>query len=204
VTKIEVRNLYKIFGSNPKRIIPLLEKGESKETILKKTGNGVGVNNVNFQVEEGEIFVVMGLSGSGKSTLIRCLNQLIEPTSGDILVDGENMIGCGKEALLKVRRKKISMVFQNFALLPHRTIESNVAFGLEIQGIKPERRLQKAREAIALVGLQGYENFLPSELSGGMQQRVGLARALCNRSGHPVDGRGVQCPRSPYPEGNAG
>lgn len=176
--KLEVKNLYKIFGQNPTKIMPLLEKGESKETILKKTGYGVGVNNANFQVEEGEIFVIMGLSGSGKSTLIRCLNRLIEPTSGEVVIDGENIVGCNKETLLNIRRKKIAMVFQNFALLPHRNIERNVAFGLEIQEESPAARLEKAREAIELVGLKGYESSMPSELSGGMQQRVGLARAL--------------------------
>lgn len=176
--KVEVKNLYKIFGQNPGKILSLLKKGEDKKSVLKKTGHSVGVNNASFEVEEGEIFVVMGLSGSGKSTLIRCLNLLIRPTAGEILIDGENIVGLGKEKLLEVRRKKISMVFQNFALLPHRTIESNVAFGLEIQGTPIRERLQKAREAIGLVGLKGYETSLPSQLSGGMQQRVGLARAL--------------------------
>lgn len=178
--KVEVRNLYKIFGSSPKKIIPLLESGKEKNEILKTTGHGVGVNNVNFQVEEGEIFVVMGLSGSGKSTLIRCLNLLIRPTSGEVLIDGENIVNCGKEALLNVRRKKIAMVFQNFALLPHRTVESNVEFGLEVQGTEPAARRRKARDALRLVGLEGYEDRMPSQLSGGMQQRVGLARALAN------------------------
>lgn len=178
MAKIEVKNLYKIFGQNPTKVIPMLENGASKQEILKQTGNGIGVNNANFQVDEGEIFVVMGLSGSGKSTLIRCLNRLIEPTSGAVIIDDENIVGCSKETLLNVRRKKIAMVFQNFALLPHRNIESNVAFGLEIQGNNPAERLEKAREAIELVGLKGYENSMPSELSGGMQQRVGLARAL--------------------------
>ena len=177
-SKIEVKNSYKIFGQNPTKVIPLLKKGESKQSVLKSTGYSVGVNNANFHVEDGEIFVVMGLSGSGKSTLIRCLNLLIKPTSGEILIDGENIVGCSKEKLLEVRRKKIAMVFQNFALLPHRNIESNVAFGLEIQGVTPSERLYKARQAIELVGLKGYEEAMPSELSGGMQQRVGLARAL--------------------------
>ncbi|WP_027399369.1 quaternary amine ABC transporter ATP-binding protein [Anaerovorax odorimutans] len=182
MSKIEVKNLYKIFGSNPKKILRLVEEGKRKEEILKSTGHGVGVNNANFKVEEGEIFVVMGLSGSGKSTLIRCLNSLIKPTSGEILIDGENIVGCNKETLLNVRRKKISMVFQNFALLPHRNIESNVAFGLEIQGINIEERKKRAQKAISMVGLEGYEDRMPSELSGGMQQRVGLARALAMES----------------------
>lgn len=176
--KVEIKNLYKIFGQNPKKIISLLKNGEDKKSILKKTGNGVGVNNANFHVDEGEIFVVMGLSGSGKSTLIRCLNRLIAPTSGEILIDGENIVGCSKESLMNIRRKKIAMVFQNFALLPHRNIEDNVAFGLEIQGENQDDRLKKAHESIELVGLKGYETSMPAELSGGMQQRVGLARAL--------------------------
>jgi len=177
-TKIEVRNLYKIFGSNFQRVLSFLEKGKSKEEILKITGQGIGVNKANFTVEDGEIFVIMGLSGSGKSTLIRCINLLIEPSAGEILVDGNNIVGCDKDTLLKLRREKFAMVFQNFALLPHRNIESNVAFGLEIQKLDPETRKKKALEAINLVGLQGYEERMPSELSGGMQQRVGLARAL--------------------------
>ena len=176
--KLEVKGLYKIFGPNPGKIIPLLKNGQGKKGILQKSGNGVGVNNANFQVESGEIFVVMGLSGSGKSTLIRCLNRLIAPTAGQVLIDGEDLVACSHERLLQIRRKKIAMVFQNFALLPHRTIESNVAFGLELQNIPPEARFEKAREAIDLVGLNDYEGALPSELSGGMQQRVGLARAL--------------------------
>lgn len=178
--KVEVKNLYKIFGSNPKKIIPMLESGKEKAEILKSTGHGVGVNNANFKVEEGEIFVVMGLSGSGKSTLIRCLNLLIRPTSGEVLIDGENIAACNKEALLRIRRKKIAMVFQNFALLPHRTVESNVEFGLEVQGVDSATRRKKAREALRLVGLEGHEDRMPSQLSGGMQQRVGLARALAN------------------------
>mgnify|MGYP000970295464 CR=1 FL=1 len=178
--KVEVRNLYKIFGPSPKKILPLLEQGKGKAEILKSTGHGVGVNNANFQVEEGEFFVVMGLSGSGKSTLIRCLNLLIRPTSGQVLIDGEDITKCKKEELLQIRRKKIAMVFQNFALLPHRTVESNVEFGLEIQGVAPEIRRKKASDALKMVGLEGHEDRMPSQLSGGMQQRVGLARALAN------------------------
>lgn len=178
MVKVEVKNLYKIYGANPQKVFPLIEKGESKEAILDKTGNSIGVNNANFQVEEGEIFVVMGLSGSGKSTLIRCLNRLIEPTRGEIWIDGENIIDFNKEQLLQARRKKFAMVFQNFALLPHRTIESNAAYGLELQNMDEAERLKKANEVLELVGLKGYEKSYPSELSGGMQQRVGLARAL--------------------------
>jgi glycine betaine/proline transport system ATP-binding protein len=177
--KVEVKNLYKIFGPTPQKILSQLKKGiVSKKEILKETDHGIGVNNASFQVEEGEIFVVMGLSGSGKSTLIRCLNRLIEPTSGEVYIDNQNIVKYDIDKLREIRRKKISMVFQNFALLPHRTIEENVAFGLEVQGMKLEERNNKAVEALELVGLKGYEKSMPSELSGGMQQRVGLARAL--------------------------
>jgi glycine betaine/proline transport system ATP-binding protein len=178
MSKVEVKGLYKIFGATPKKILPMIEKGMSKGEILKSTGHGVGVNNANFHVKEGETFVVMGLSGSGKSTLIRCLNRLIEPTFGEILIDGKNIVECGKEELMEIRRKKIAMVFQNFALLPHRTVLSNVAYGLEIQKVDVYERRKTAYEMLELVGLKGYEESYPSQLSGGMQQRVGLARAL--------------------------
>lgn len=176
--KVEVQKIYKIFGPAPKQILPLLEKGEDKAGILKKHKHSVGVNNVSFAVEEGEIFVIMGLSGSGKSTLIRCLNRLIEPTGGNILIDGQNITEMSAAELREVRRKKVAMVFQNFALLPHKTVLENVAFGLEIQKAGLEMRRQKAEEMLEIVGLKGYENAKPQELSGGMQQRVGLARAL--------------------------
>ena len=175
--KVEVKNLYKVFGPNPQKILPLVKGGSSKDEMLK-TGHTVGVNDVSFAVEEGETFVIMGLSGSGKSTLVRCINRLIEPTAGDVLIDGTNIVGCSSEALLEIRRHKIAMVFQHFALLPHRNVESNVAYGLEIQGVNQETRLKKARESLELVGLKGYEASMPSQLSGGMKQRVGLARAL--------------------------
>ncbi|WP_039657334.1 quaternary amine ABC transporter ATP-binding protein [Clostridium tyrobutyricum] len=178
MSQIEVKNVYKIFGKNPKKVIPLLEKGMTKDQIHNKTGYSVGVNNVSFQVNKGEFFVVMGLSGSGKSTLIRCLNRLICATSGEILIDGEDILKCKDDKLLEIRRKKIAMVFQNFALFPHRTICSNVEYGLEIQGIASNVRKKKAYKALKLVGLKGYEESMPDELSGGMKQRVGLARAL--------------------------
>ena len=179
-TKIKVENIYKVFGRSPKKVIPMLGEGMAKEEILDKTGNTVGVNNASFEVMEGETFVVMGLSGSGKSTLIRCLNRLINPTSGQITVDGDEIVGASKESLRYMRRKKMSMVFQHFALFPHRTVCSNVEYGLEVQKVDKETRRQKAYETLELVGLKGYEESYPDELSGGMQQRVGLARSLAN------------------------
>ncbi|OZM56713.1 ABC transporter ATP-binding protein [Lottiidibacillus patelloidae] len=182
MSKIEVKNLTKIFGSNPKEGMKRLQKGESKETILEKTGMTVGVNKASFSVEAGEFFVIMGLSGSGKSTLIRLVNRLIEPTGGEVYIDGEDITKMDKEQLRNTRRKKLAMVFQKFALFPHRTILSNVEYGLEVQGIAKEEREEKARKAIIDVGLKGYEDSYPDQLSGGMQQRVGLARALANDS----------------------
>ncbi|NOH16172.1 glycine betaine/L-proline ABC transporter ATP-binding protein ProV [Clostridium cochlearium] len=178
MTKIKVENVYKVFGNNTQKAFELIEKGKSKEEILKNTGCSVGVNNVNFEVEDGEFFVIMGLSGSGKSTLIRCLNRLIEPTSGAIYIDGKDIAKCNDKDLMEIRRKKIAMVFQNFALFPHRTILDNVEYGLEVQGIDEKIRKEKAIESLKLVGLENYANSKPDELSGGMQQRVGLARAL--------------------------
>ncbi|SMF00862.1 quaternary amine ABC transporter ATP-binding protein [Desulfovibrio gilichinskyi] len=176
--KIRVENLYKIFGPQPGKVIPMLNDGVSKSEIMKKTKHGIGVNNASFSVEEGEIVVVMGLSGSGKSTLVRCINRLIEPTKGHIYIDGIDITTLDKNELRKVRLQKLGMVFQNFALFPHRTVLQNTEYGLEIQGMDPEDRSKKAYEALELVGLKGWEDSLPSQLSGGMQQRVGLARAL--------------------------
>lgn len=178
--KIEVRNASKIFGKSSKRAAQLLKEGKTKKEILKETGATVGVNNAAFDVLDGEIFVIMGLSGSGKSTLVRLLNRLIDPTSGQILLDGEDIVKMNKEQLRNVRRKKIGMVFQNFALFPHRTILENTEYGLEIQGSAKEERKNQAIESLRLVGLAGYESQYPGQLSGGMQQRVGLARALAN------------------------
>ena len=178
MAKIEVKNLTKIFGKKPKKALPLLEEGYSKDEILEKTGNTVGVNSVDFSVEENEIFVIMGLSGSGKSTLLRCINRLIEPTEGKIEVDGINIIELNNEELREQRKEKFGMVFQNFGLFPNRTVIDNAAFGLEIQKVDKEIRRNKAREALEKVGLEGYEEQHPDQLSGGMQQRVGLARAL--------------------------
>ena len=178
--KIEVKNVTKIFGKHTKKASQLLSEGKTKQEILKSTGATVGVNQANFHVNDGEIFVIMGLSGSGKSTLVRMLNRLIEPTLGEILIDNENVTKMNKEQLRNIRRKKISMVFQKFALLPHRTILQNTEYGLEIQGIEKSKRQEIALESLKLVGLEGYEYQYPDQLSGGMQQRVGLARALTN------------------------
>ena len=178
--KIAVKDLTLIFGKNKSAALKLLEQGKSKAEVLEKTGCTIGVNKASFEINTGEVFVIMGLSGSGKSTLLRCLNRLIEPTSGDVLVNGENITKESNEELLETRRTEMSMVFQNFALLPHRSILENAAFGLEIRGENKEERLQKAQEALETVGLKGFENQKPEQLSGGMQQRVGLARALAN------------------------
>ncbi|WP_096201794.1 quaternary amine ABC transporter ATP-binding protein [Bacillus sp. FJAT-45350] len=180
--KIKVSNLTKIFGSNPKEGIKRLEDGQDKDKILEETGLTVGVNRASFSVKPGEFFVIMGLSGSGKSTLIRLINRLIEPTGGEVLIDGKDITKMNKEDLMKTRRSKLGMVFQKFALFPHRTILQNVVFGLEVQGVPKEEREAKAQKAIEDVGLKGYVDSYPSELSGGMQQRVGLARALANDS----------------------
>jgi len=177
---IEVRQLSKIFGHDPKRAISLLEQGWTKEQIFAETKMTVGVNRVSFRIEPGEIFVIMGLSGSGKSTLIRLLNRLIEPSEGQILLNGEDITKMSTEQLRETRRKRISMVFQNFALFPHRTVLENVEYGLEIQGMNKHERREKALKALALVGLEGWENQYPDQLSGGMQQRVGIARGIAN------------------------
>lgn len=178
MSKIRVENLIKVFGNRPEKALLLLQKGIPKEEILKSTKQAVGVGGISFSVEEGEIFVVMGLSGSGKSTLIRCLNRLIDPSAGHIYLDDDDITAMDQEQLREVRRKKLGMVFQRFALFPHRTIAENVEYGLEIQGVAKEQRSLKAIEALKLVGLEGWESNYPNQLSGGMQQRVGLARAL--------------------------
>lgn len=182
MNKIHVKNLTKVFGSNPKEGVKRLQQGRSKEQILKETGMTVGVNNASFEVKPGEFFVLMGLSGSGKSTLIRLINRLIEPTDGEVLIDGQDITKMNKNDLMQTRRKKLSMVFQKFALFPHRNVLDNVAYGLEVQGVEKSVREEKARKSIMDVGLEGYENSFPDQLSGGMQQRVGLARALANDS----------------------
>ncbi|CAM3922750.1 quaternary amine ABC transporter ATP-binding protein [Alkalicoccus chagannorensis] len=180
MAKIEVRNLSKIFGKRPKPALEMLREKHSKEEILKQTGLTVGVNRATFDVHEAEVFVIMGLSGSGKSTLVRLLNRLIDPTEGQIQIDGDDLAKMDDNSLREVRRKKMSMVFQKFGLFPFRTILANVEYGLEVQGIEKEERQKKALSALELVGLNGYEHQFPDQLSGGMQQRVGLARALAN------------------------
>ncbi len=176
--KINVDQVYKIFGQNPERALPLVDQGVSKEEILKKTGCAVGCVDVSFEVQEGEILVIMGLSGSGKSTLIRCLNRLNEPTKGRIEVDGVEVTALSERELMEFRRHKFGFVFQHFALFPHRTVQQNAEYGLEIQNVEPAERVERARAALKQVGLAGWEDSLPGQLSGGMQQRVGLARAL--------------------------
>ena len=175
---ISVRNLTRIFGQNPEKALELHRAGRSKQEIHEETGSTLALTNVSFDVMPGETFVLMGLSGSGKSTLLRCINRLIDPTEGEILIDGENIVGIGQDELRTIRRRKLGMIFQSFALLPHRTVLDNVAFGLEIQGIPVEERHKKAEEVLQMVGLGGYGGSMPGELSGGMKQRVGLARAL--------------------------
>lgn len=177
---IQVKELTKVFGKNTKQALELLQEGETKAGILEKTGQTVGVNRATFSVNEGEIFVIMGLSGSGKSTLIRLLNRLIEPTQGNILFQNEDISQMNKKELREIRRHKLGMVFQHFALFPHRTILENVSYGLEVQDIPKEERLEKAKESLEMVGLGSYIDQYPDQLSGGMQQRVGIARALAN------------------------
>ncbi len=178
--KLKVEDLTLIFGKRKREALALLKKGVSKDEILRKTKCTIGVNRVNFEVYEGEIFVVMGLSGSGKSTLIRCLNRLNEPTSGKVYFKDEDITRNNNQELLHTRRHEMSMVFQKFGLLPHKTILENAAFGLEIRGDSKPEREKRAMQALETVGLKGYEDQFPAAMSGGMQQRVGLARALAN------------------------
>jgi glycine betaine/proline transport system ATP-binding protein len=177
MAKIRIEKLTKIFGPRPKEGLRMLDAGKSNAEI-REAGHAVGISDVSFEVEQGEFVVVMGLSGSGKSTLIRCLNRLNEPSRGHIYIDDEDITTYDHDQVLKLRQHKISMVFQHFALFPHRTVVDNAAYGLEIQGIEPEERRRRANEALELVGLKGWSDSYPSQLSGGMQQRVGLARAL--------------------------
>ncbi|SFV38400.1 glycine betaine/proline transport system ATP-binding protein [Devosia crocina] len=176
--KLKIKNLTKIFGPSPAEALKRLRAGESKATIFEATGNTVGVNSASFDVEQGQIFVVMGLSGSGKSTLVRMLNGLIKPTGGSIHIDGEDIAACSPATLRRVRREKVAMVFQHFALFPHMSVIDNAAYGLKIKGVAPDERRERAQAALDQVGLSAHAESKPSDLSGGMQQRVGLARGL--------------------------
>jgi glycine betaine/proline transport system ATP-binding protein len=178
--KIKIENLIKIFGNRPQSVLKKLQSGNSKDEIARETGHIVGVNDVSFEVHEGEMFVIMGLSGSGKSSLIRCLNLLNKPTSGSIFIDGKDIVRYNKKELREFRQKKIAMVFQHFGLFTHRTVLENVEYGMEIRNISKEERRRIAEENLAAVGLDGWGDKMIYELSGGMQQRVGLARALAN------------------------
>jgi glycine betaine/proline transport system ATP-binding protein len=176
--EIVCRDVWKVFGRTPERVLDTIKPDQTRSQIFSATGHLVGVRSVSFQVQKGETFVVMGLSGSGKSTLVRCVSRLIDPTRGQILVDGQDVVTMQAKQLLELRRHKISMVFQNFGLFPHRRVIENVAYGLEVQGLDKKRRLERAGQVLQLVGLAGWERHYPRQLSGGMQQRVGLARAL--------------------------
>jgi len=175
---ISVKGLWKVFGPAENRVVGTSDEKLSQSELREKTGSTAAVRDVSFDVAPGEVFVVMGLSGSGKSTVVRCLTRLIEPTAGEILLDGQDIRKVNADRLRELRRRRFAMVFQHFGLLPHRRVIDNVAFGLEIRGEPKAKRHERAREMIALVGLKGHENSYPDQLSGGMQQRVGLARAL--------------------------
>lgn len=180
MSKVKVEHLTKIFGKKQQQALAMIQENRDKNEIVEQTGATVGVYDASFEVNEGEIFVIMGLSGSGKSTMIRLLNRLIDPTSGEIYIDGENIAQMDKEALREVRRHKINMVFQNFGLFPHRTILENTEYGLEVRGVPKAERQAKAEQALDNSGLLTFKDQYPNQLSGGMQQRVGLARALAN------------------------
>ena len=177
-SKITCKNVWKIFGSNPKNILKNLDRSLSRSEVQEQTGHVIAVKDVNFSIEKGETFVVMGLSGSGKSTLVRCISRLIEPTTGEVIVDNEDVIKMNSSELLHMRRHRMSMVFQHFGLFPHRKVLDNINYGLEIRGMDRKKRNERAMEVLSLVGLDGWEDNYPRELSGGMQQRVGLSRAL--------------------------
>ncbi|MEG0889579.1 MULTISPECIES: quaternary amine ABC transporter ATP-binding protein [Bacteroides] len=180
MSKITIKDLYLIFGNEKRKALRMIKEGKSKSAILKETHCTIAVQNANLTINEGEIFVIMGLSGSGKSTLLRCINRLIKPTQGEVIINGRDIALASDKELLDIRRKELAMVFQHFGLLPHRSVLQNIAFGLELQGVRKEEREKKALESMELVGLKGYEEQMVGELSGGMQQRVGLARALAN------------------------
>ncbi len=178
--KVEAKNIFKIFGDDPKSAQAMLQEGRTKDEIFEETGLTVGVQDASFAVNEGEIFVIMGLSGSGKSTLVRMINGLINPTSGEMLIDGTDIANCSAQQLREIRRTKVAMVFQHFALFPHKTVGENVAYGLKIKGVGAAERRERAQAALEQVGLKAHADSYPDELSGGMQQRVGLARGLAS------------------------
>ncbi len=178
-TLVEIHGLYKVFGNNPRKLMSDVKAGKSKDALLQETGHTIGLSDINLSIRRGEVFVIMGLSGSGKSTLIRHFNRLIDPTEGEIRIDGTDIMQYSQRELQQFRRYKISMVFQRFGLLPHRTVKENVGFGLRIQGETKAQRDEKAQQWLSTVGLDGYADQYPAQLSGGQQQRVGLARALC-------------------------
>jgi len=179
---IELEGVYKIFGEEPEKALELIEQGAGKDEVRERTGQVIGVQDISFKIRDNELFVIMGLSGSGKSTLLRCVNRLVNPTKGTITLHSDgtdyDITKANQETLRNIRETQVSMVFQNFALFPHRTVSENVSFGLEIQGVDQQERKKKAKELIEVVGLEGFGDSFPSQLSGGMQQRVGLARGL--------------------------
>jgi glycine betaine/proline transport system ATP-binding protein len=176
--KITCRNVWKIFGPHPRRTLAGIDPGLSRAEVQEQTGHVIAVKDVSFEIRRGETFVVMGLSGSGKSTLVRCLTRLIEPTGGEVIIDGADVTKMSQRELMELRRRKMAMVFQHFGLLPHRRVIDNISYGLEVRGLNKAERTAKAMEVLELVGLSGWDQHYPRELSGGMQQRVGLARAL--------------------------
>jgi len=176
--KIICRDIWKIFGANPKRVLDSHDRSRSRAEIKSETGHVVAVKDVSFEINKGECFVVMGLSGSGKSTLVRCISRLIEPTGGQVLIDGDDVTKMNGKELQSLRRNKMAMVFQHFGLFPHRKVIDNISYGLEVRGMSKLARTEKAMEVLELVGLDGWDQCYPRELSGGMQQRVGLARAM--------------------------
>ncbi len=179
---IEIEGLFKLFGDHPQQIMPMVRAGRTKEQILADTGHTLGLRDINLRIDKGKIFVIMGLSGCGKSTLIRHFNRLIDPTEGKIQIDGVDVMKLSARELVQFRRHRMSMVFQRFGLMPHRTVIENVSYGLTIQGVDRPTCLQQATQWLEAVGLSGYEAQYPSQLSGGQQQRVGLARALCTNT----------------------
>ncbi|MDH5797444.1 MAG: glycine betaine/L-proline ABC transporter ATP-binding protein [Paracoccaceae bacterium] len=178
VTKISCQNIWKIFGPHAEQVLAGIDPAKTRAQVQEETGHVVAVKDVSFDIRKGECFVVMGLSGSGKSTLVRCISRLIEPTGGKVVIDGQDVTAMNKKELREMRRHKMAMVFQHFGLFPHRKVIDNISYGLEVQGVKKSDRTAKAMEVLELVGLKGWENRYPRELSGGMQQRVGLARAM--------------------------